>query len=104
MTPTGSRSPFDPLHHLTAVHSSSPGAPSRRSPAERTHRRLVRLGYMLLICGPALALAHLISDAQSTDVAWWTYTIASFDIAVIMVIVALALILRAPPGHAAETE
>lgn len=64
----------------------------------RTHRRLVRLGYVLLATGPVLALAHLVSDMQSTDAAWWTYTVASYDIALIIVMVAVALILRDPPA------
>lgn len=63
----------------------------------RTHRRLVRLGYALLATGPLLALAHLVTDTQSTDSPWWTYTIARYDITVIIVIIATALILRAPP-------
>lgn len=63
----------------------------------RTHRRLVRLGYALLATGPLLALAHLVTDARSTDSPWWTYTIASYDITVIIVIIATALILRTPP-------
>ncbi|MCC2030522.1 hypothetical protein KEC56_13560 [Microbacterium sp. YMB-B2] len=37
------------------------------------------------------------TDTQSTDSPWWTYTIASYDITVIIVIIATALILRAPP-------
>ena len=63
----------------------------------RTHRRLVRLGYVLLATGPVLALAHLLSDTQSTDAAWWTYTVASYDIALVIVMAAVALILRDPP-------
>ncbi|MEW1963372.1 hypothetical protein AB0269_13025 [Microbacterium sp. NPDC077644] len=37
------------------------------------------------------------TDARSTDSPWWTYTIASYDITVIIVIIATALILRTPP-------
>ncbi len=70
----------------------------------RTHRRLVRLAYVLLALGPALALAHLVSDTQSTDAAWWTYTVASYDVAVIMVIIAVALILRTSPHPVAGTD
>ena len=81
MTPTGTH-PHDPV---------------------RTHRRLVRLGYVLLALGPALALAHLVSDTQSTDAAWWTYTVASYDVALIMVIGAVALILRTSPHPVAGT-
>lgn len=71
---------------------------------ERTHRRLVRLGYVLLATGPVLALTHLVSDTQSTDAAWWTYTIASYDVALIMVIGAVALILRTSPHPAAGAD
>ncbi|WP_426621861.1 hypothetical protein [Microbacterium sp. As-52] len=59
---------------------------------------------MLLVTGPVLALAHLVSDTQSTDAAWWTYTVASYDVAVIIVIVAVALILRTPPHPPTGTE
>ncbi|WP_404438195.1 hypothetical protein LG322_04035 [Microbacterium aerolatum] len=59
---------------------------------------------MLLATGPVLALAHLVSDTQSTDAAWWTYTVASYDVALIIVIVAVALILRAPPHPTAEAD
>ncbi|WP_404436317.1 hypothetical protein LG322_14300 [Microbacterium aerolatum] len=68
----------------------------------RTHRRLVRLGYALLAAGPVLALAHLINDTQSTDAAWWTYTVASYDIALIIVMAAVALILRNPPASGTD--
>lgn len=99
MNPAGPRTPFDPLHHLSAVaRASSHTAPSpRMSPAARTHRQLVCLGYVLLVVGPGLALAHLVSDIQRVDASWWTYTLASYEVATISTIVAVALVLRTPP-------
>lgn len=70
----------------------------------RTHRRLIRLGYMLLTTGPVLALTHLLSDARWAEGTWWTYTVASYDVALIMVIGAVALVLRKPPRPAAGTD
>lgn len=106
MNPAGPRTPFDPLHHLSAVaRASSHAAPAPRvSRAVRTHRRLVRFGYVLLIVGPGLALAHLVSDSQRVDSSWWTYTLASYEFAIIITIVAVALVLRAPPNRAGQRE
>lgn len=86
-----------PLPHLHRMH------PSRREPRpartpERTHQQLVRLGRVLLVLGPLLALVHLLLDAQpdGSGGTFWTYTIASLEAAVITTIVGIALTWREP--------
>lgn len=69
------------------------------SPAERLHRRLVRLGWALLAAGPVLALIHAATDVLLRGTAtWWTYTIAGYDTAVIAMIIGTSLVCRSTPG------
>lgn len=90
------------LRHLRALAASHP-APRRpaRSPRRR-HRVLVCLGWVLIVAGPLLALSHLILDAPGAKFIWWTSTLASYDVTVIIVIIGVALALRAGPADAHE--
>lgn len=97
--------PEDLPHHLR--HHSHPAPTTASQPGrtadprhERRHRRLVRLGQLLLALGPALALSHLITDVQLADRTgtFWTYTLASYDITIVITIIGIALTCRASPG------
>lgn len=108
MTPPGPGTRFDPLHPLSSIahRPSHARRPPRIPSAQRTHRRLVRLGWVLLAAGPTLALIHVLTDAQrggSTNT-WWTYTLASYDITVIIAIIGAALVWRTPPRSRGGTE
>lgn len=85
------------LRHITAPPTRT-RAP--RSP-ERTHRTLVRLGRVLLTIGPTLLLIHIIADAYfGGDGVLWTYTLASYEAAVIIIIIiGIALAWREPPSR-----
>jgi len=63
------------------------------------------LGRVLLGVGPILALSHAVADAQVTegDAPVWTYTFGSFDVAVIITILGVALAWREPPRAAPKT-
>ncbi len=92
---------FDPLRLSALSHRSAPSRPPPRpSRAYRLHRRLVRLGIVLLAAGPALVLIHLSTDTQygSHNGTWWTYTVASYDVAIITTIIGVALVWRSPPA------
>lgn len=99
---------YDPLHRLSALtHRSAPRRPASRIPrVDRLHRRLVRLGRVLLATGPTLVLIHLITDAQhgGNSDAWWTYTVASYDVAIITMIIGAALVWRSPPASVRASE
>ena len=77
--------PTDSLRHLRPLAdiSLSPSVTTSTVPHnERTHRRLVRLGRVLLVLGPALIMSHILSDTQfAGETAVWTYTLASYDVA-----------------------
>lgn len=95
---------YDPLHHLSPLtHHSSPRRPeSRISRTIRLHRRLVRLGRVLLATGPAFVLVHLSTDVQDggNSDTWWTHTVASYDVAIITMVIGAALVWRSPPAPA----
>lgn len=86
-----------PLPHLHRIHPSRQRPRPARTP-ERTHHQLVRLGRVLLVVGPLLALVHLLMDAQPDGAGgtFWTYTIASLEAAIITTIVGIALAWREP--------
>lgn len=86
-----------PLPHLHRIHPSPQEPRTARTP-ERTHRQLVRLGRVLLVIGPLLAIVHLLVDTQSGGAGgtFWTYTLASLEAAVITTIVGIALAWREP--------
>lgn len=93
--------PLRPLHSLAAVQ------PPRARPVRSRHRRhqaLVRAGWMLIVVGPLLALSHLIVDAPGTELTWWTGTIASYDVAVIIVIIGTALAFRSAPADRVDAD
>ncbi|GAA2887406.1 hypothetical protein [Microbacterium esteraromaticum] len=70
------------------------------SPVQRLHRRLVRLGWALLAAGPALGVIHAITDVLLGGTAtWWTYTIAGYDTALIVMIIGTALVCRSTPDE-----
>ncbi|WP_426183448.1 hypothetical protein [Microbacterium sp. TWP3-1-2b2] len=62
----------------------------------------MRLGRVLLVLGPVLVVSHVLGDTVpvlAVDPVW-TYTVASYDIAVIITIIGVALAWRAPPDEA----
>lgn len=88
------------LRHLADISPPSSAPTSAVSPKERTHRRLVRLGQVLLVLGPALIVSHILSDAQfAGEPALWTYTLASYDVAIVVTIIGAALTWRTPPAE-----
>ncbi len=91
------------MNRLPVCQTCSPHAddhaPSTPHPANRGHRRLVRLGWALLFIGPALTVMHLIIDAQRGGAGTvWTYTILSGEVGVIATIIGVALVFREPRG------
>lgn len=68
-------------------------------PAHRRHRRLVRLGALILLAAVTGILAHIVIDATTRDWSFWTYTLASYETATILAIIGIALIWREPPGR-----
>ncbi len=81
------------LRHITPL----PTRTASRSP-ERTHRSLVGLGRVLLALGPTMLVIHVITDAYFGDGGTlWTYTLASYEAAVITIIIGIALVGREPP-------
>lgn len=92
--------PMRHLRHLADIASPMPAPTSAVSYRERTHRRLVRLGRVLLVLGPALIVSHLFSDTQfAGEAALWTFTVASYDVAVVITIIGAALTWRTPPAE-----
>lgn len=95
--------PTDSLRHLRPLAdiSLSPSVTTSTVPHnERTHRRLVRLGRVLLVLGPSLIMSHILSDTQfAGETAVWTYTLASYDVAVVVTIIGAALTWRTPPAE-----
>lgn len=85
------------LPHLRHINPPPTRTPASRSP-ERTHRSLVRLGRVLLTLGPTMLVIHIITDAYfGGGGTLWTYTLASYEAAVITIIIGIALVGREPP-------
>jgi len=65
----------------------------------RHHYRLVRLGAFILLAALALTAIHFLIDTTAPEQrSLWVYTLGSYETALILVIIGLALVLREPPG------
>lgn len=87
------------LHHLTPHTTKQPAGnrlSARRSPLRR-HRRLVRLGMLIVLLAAVLFATHFTIDLARTASSFWTYTVGSAETAVILAIIGAALIWREPP-------